>query len=128
MPKLFLGPLSFRYVGIGFENRDRSKAILSEGPTTGHGDLGSVPFGVDQFSFPPTGSSQNLLGFGNGYGMDGVEKVVGHASDSFMWGYAVELICPEVPERDDIGLEIANENGIVGQVEQGCLPSTRFFD
>ena len=105
-------------IEVGFQGGDA--AVGEFLPAAGDVDETAILFLVDQFTFPIGVLEEVGLNFGKGLGEAGAQQGVTGLSPGFGLGVSIEAFGAFVPEDDDV-LGVANEDGLVGEVEQAGL-------
>jgi len=122
-----LGMLALGDVVVRLEDRrDPIGSAAPQRPAAGHHDRGPVAARVDELAFPAPGPGQLGHDVGQRSREDGPHAGVGHRADRLRFRPAVELLRAAVPVGDDV-LPIADEDGVVGQIEQRGLIAEGLF-
>ena len=122
-----LGPLALGDVVVRLENRqDPPVGAAPQGPAAGHHDRRPIAPRVDELTLPAPRASQLGHDLVERGGEDRPRAGVRHGADGLRLRPPVELFRTAVPVGDDVVL-VANEDGVVRQIEERRLLTERFF-
>jgi hypothetical protein len=118
-----LGPPALGDVVVRLEDRGGpAGGGAPQRPAARHHHRGRVTPGVDELAFPAPGAGQLGHDVGERGGEDGLQAAMGHRAHRLRLGPSVHLLRPAIPVDDDV-LLVADEDRVVGQVEElGLLP------
>src|ERR1700738_2701189 len=98
-----LRPIAFRNIVAGSHDCDRSPSLVPfQGPAAGHRNLGAVPLGMNEISFPASGANELRLDLFQGRRKHGFQQLMKNLADRFIDTPSEELLSGAVPIDVDV--------------------------